>query len=446
MNNGAEDDDVWDEAVIAQIDDELKELDKKEEARIQQARIDNIRRTELHERLFRLQVKRPSQAIKAQVTNFDSSTPNNNAGEVGTLFGLDIGGSLAKLVFFEPNNSPTTLQAISQFINASEHYGTTGKRLSRLSFAYKDGTFHFIQFETRRMVNAIDLMVNNNLHSGMTKLSATGGGAFKFAAMMKEKTNILFEAHGELESMVRGLVFLINHSPSELYLFTGTENLSNRDKMTIVPATIRCEDMYPFIVVNIGSGVSILQVMSPGTFERVSGTALGGGTYLGLCRLLLKCSTFEQALGLAEEGHSSKIDLLVSDIYGGKCEEIGLPPQATAACFGKMVNADMRREDTTDADLARALLTMLSNNIGQIAYLVARERKAKHIIFAGSFLRHNDIAQRTLAYATAFWSQGAISALFLNHEGFCGAVGALLHTIPFGSVETRRERSVSLIT
>jgi pantothenate kinase len=34
---------------------------------------------------------------------------------------------------------------------------------------------------------------------------------------------------------------------------------------------------FPYLVVNIGSGVSILKVTGPGKAERVSGTSLGGG-------------------------------------------------------------------------------------------------------------------------------------------------------------------------
>ena len=40
---------------------------------------------------------------------------------------------------------------------------------------------------------------------------------------------------------------------------------------------------YPFLFVNIGSGVSVLKFKSEGELERVSGTALGGGTFMGLC-------------------------------------------------------------------------------------------------------------------------------------------------------------------
>jgi type II pantothenate kinase len=54
---------------------------------------------------------------------------------------------------------------------------------------------------------------------------------------------------------------------------------------------------YPYLVVNIGSGVSILKVTSPTAFERVSGSSIGGGTYWGLCRLLTKCDKYEDVLG-----------------------------------------------------------------------------------------------------------------------------------------------------
>jgi pantothenate kinase len=77
---------------------------------------------------------------------------------------------------------------------------------------------------------------------------------------------------------------------------------------------------FPYLVVNIGSGVSILKVKAPNDFERVSGSAIGGGTYWGLCRLLLtQCSSYETAMDLAEKGEATQIDMLVGDIYGGGC-------------------------------------------------------------------------------------------------------------------------------
>lgn len=51
---------------------------------------------------------------------------------------------------------------------------------------------------------------------------------------------------------------------------------------------------YPFILVNVGSGVSVLAVRGPNDYKRISGTSLGGGTFLGLCCLLTGCNTFEE--------------------------------------------------------------------------------------------------------------------------------------------------------
>ena len=71
------------------------------------------------------------------------------------------------------------------------------------------------------------------------------------------------------------------------------------------------------MLVNIGSGVSILSVQGPDDYKRVYGTSLGGGTFLGLCCLLTGCNTFEEAMALAAQGDNKKADKLVKDIYGG---------------------------------------------------------------------------------------------------------------------------------
>ncbi len=84
--------------------------------------------------------------------------------------------------------------------------------------------------------------------------------------------------------------------------------------------------------------------------------------------------------------------------------------------------------DPTDA--YRALLILISNNLGHLAYLNALRYQCKHVYFAGNFFRvENTIAMRTLSYAITFWSKGSMEALFLRHEGYCGALGAFLSTL-----------------
>ena len=88
------------------------------------------------------------------------------------------------------------------------------------------------------------------------------------------------------------------------------------------------------------------------------------------------------------------------------------------------------RENPTEGvkheDIASSLLHLITINIGQVAYLTALAQNVSHILFAGNFLRNNMLSAGFLSYSINYWSQGTCKALFLKHEGFFGAVGALL--------------------
>ncbi|CAK9251383.1 unnamed protein product [Sphagnum jensenii] len=99
-----------------------------------------------------------------------------------------------------------------------------------------------------------------------------------------------------------------------------------------------------------------------------------------------------------------------------------------ASSFGKLVMKEDPRAGVKEEDLAVALLMMITNNLGQIAYLNARLHGCSKIFFVGSFLRHNSIGCRRLAFAIDFWSGGEMEALFLTHEGYFGALGTFLQS------------------
>lgn len=186
--------------------------------------------------------------------------------------------------------------------------------------------------------------------------------------------------------------------------------------------------IYPYLVVNIGSGVSILKVEGPGKYERISGSSLGGGTYWGLCRLLTGCKSFDEVLDLAEMGDANVVDMTVGDIYGRGYDKFHLSPSVIASSFGKLATRQDPGEGIKEEDMARALLMMITGNIGQVAYLNAVIHQATHIYFVGNFLRHNKISCRRLAYAIDYWSAGKMEALFLEHEGYFGSLGAFLNS------------------
>jgi type II pantothenate kinase len=233
-----------------------------------------------------------------------------------------------------------------------------------------------------------------------------------------------------------------------------------------IPYDLHAEGaIFPYILVNIGTGISILRVDSPTRFERISGSAIGGGTYFGLCKLCVDDErgslTFAQSFAMAQKGHSNGVNMTVADIYGGDYSAFGLKGDVVAANFGKLgrgahvrvvtrdgksgagagsdVDADVKdgesrgerdrvtmKQSVKRQDVARALLEMISMNAAQLAYLNAVRARVSRIIFAGNYLRQNELAMSAISYAINFWTKGEMKALFLKHEGYFGSMGMFL--------------------
>lgn len=176
----------------------------------------------------------------------------------------------------------------------------------------------------------------------------------------------------------------------------------------------------PHLLVSLGTGTSILCVEGDGRVRRLGGTALGGGTLLGLGQLLLGTSDHEQLAELAARGDRRHVDLLVSDIYQNG--EIPLAGDLTAANFGKV-------ESPQPQDLAQALARLVAENVGLLAgALAAATARATglpgrlDVVFAGSTLRHNRALKDILEFAT---SLAGGRPLFPPDGEFGGALGAL---------------------
>ncbi|GFY65981.1 4'-phosphopantetheine phosphatase [Trichonephila inaurata madagascariensis] len=90
----------------------------------------------------------------------------------------------------------------------------------------------------------------------------------------------------------------------------------------------------------------------------------------------------------------------------------------------------IKKADTTgqfaEVDIARSLLFMISNDIGQIACLYAMMHNLGKVYFGGSFLRAHYLSMHTISFAINYWSKGKVQALFLRHEGYLAAIGAFL--------------------
>lgn len=228
----------------------------------------------------------------------------------------------------------------------------------------------------------------------------------------------------ELESLIRGIAFLQENYPNECYTYIPAID-GNEPQKVCIPMK---QSIYPFLLVNIGSGVSILKVSSENICERVGGCPMGGGTFFGLARLLAGGMSFEETIREASRGNKSNVDMLVKDIYGGDYEQFNLKGSVVASSFGK-IGREYNDTEYTQSDILASILHMITNNIGSLANLHAKAYGIKRIIYSGNFFHHNQTAMYLLSMSMRYWSAGAVKALFLEHEGYCGAVGALLGTL-----------------
>lgn len=168
-----------------------------------------------------------------------------------------------------------------------------------------------------------------------------------------------------------------------------------------------------YLLVSLGTGTSILH-LDRGESRRVGGSALGGGSLLGLGQLLLGVETFDEITALAARGDRRKVDLLVGDIYADD-GPLPLPAELNAASFAKL-------ESREPADVAHALVGLVGENTALLCGQLAGALGARAVVYCGSTLRDNPALAEILTTVTSML--GAPSHL-LEHGAFCGAIGAL---------------------
>lgn len=287
----------------------------------------------------------------------------------------DIGGSLAKVVYF----------------SREDRNAESGGRLT------------FLSFETEKIDDCIEYLrqlqskhVQTNGASKASELSvmATGGGAFKFYDRIKERLGVDVVREDEMECLIRGLDFFISEIPMEIFTYDDTD-LDNAVEYQEAQS-----DIYPYLLVNIGSGVSMIKVSGPSEFQRIGGTSLGGGTLWGLLSLLTGARNFDDMLAMADKGDNSTIDLLVGDIYGEGTgyEKIGLKEKTIASTFGKVLKrkreAERRAEDGSSLNDVDTSSSRNSSHGGT-------QKKAANLVGDGRMFNAEDIS-RSLLYAIRY--------------------------------------------
>ncbi|SCM07660.1 pantothenate kinase, putative [Plasmodium chabaudi adami] len=203
-------------------------------------------------------------------------------------------------------------------------------------------------------------------------------------------TEILLEVYrkDEMQCVINGIYKLFNVKKSIIKY----DNILKAQ----VPIQIK-SPMYPFIVANIGSGISILKSDAHGTFTRIAGTSIGGGTVMGLATLLFGKISFDDLIKLSSKGNANldlKIKHLKNDAINNEC----VKDNTVVSLFGLTNNIlENKKTDKMNQDIARSLILMVSYNIGYLVYLLAKIHSVKRILFSGKYINNNEHIMESIA-------------------------------------------------
>lgn len=171
------------------------------------------------------------------------------------------------------------------------------------------------------------------------------------------------------------------------------------------------------LVVSAGSGTAVIAAQGR-RYRHYTGTAVGGGTMLGLARLLLGTVDPVEIDQLACAGDANAVDLSLADVVTGPIGS--LPATATAVNFGRLAREPV---DASRADMAAALITLIGQVIGLLSIAAAKALKCEHIVVIGH-MTDMDSIRRVISLVSQYYS----TPIDLPpNAGYYTAIGALLH-------------------
>ena len=290
--------------------------------------------------------------------------------------------------------------------------------------ASDNSTFYYLHYSRSNFEQFKSHELFARIEKNEIPVQVTGVTYDTFFTQLSDIFGFKFIKASGVNHTVESLDFMWNNDRSKFYqcemlkghpadgsISTKEEDFCN------VPADI--SSLYPYVLVNIKSGVSIVAARSPTEYEKIGGSCLGISTIWALLRNE-GIESLDQLVEEASHGNSSNVDMTVGDIYGGRYAM--LPEKLTASTFGKLKdNVQCKRED-----LAKSLLFMLIFNLGQIAALNCVNIGITQVIVVGSIFTNNFVA-RLLRFSWDYHSKNTLKLILCENSQFLRSMGVILH-------------------
>ena len=171
----------------------------------------------------------------------------------------DCGGTMTKIVCWLPEDHHIELpQFVTSEKESMSNLHIYPDPILRVT-TNEDGEnkLAFIKFQTQQVPTFIEYAKKEKLNEiygvgNLQTLNVTGGGAFKYKDMLKEELNLEIQPQDEMRSLILGINFLLMCCKENIcFKYENNEKIYQQ-----IPE----DDIFPFIVVNIGSGVSCIKV------------------------------------------------------------------------------------------------------------------------------------------------------------------------------------------
>lgn len=236
---------------------------------------------------------------------------------MSVTIGIDVGGSTTKIVGFRKTESGISLIE-PQFVRANDPITATY------------GAFGKFTDENSLMISDIDKVMMTGVGSSFVKRNLYGLDCCHVP---------------EFNSIGRGGLYL-----------SGLESA---------------------LVVSMGTGTALVHAVRGGEMNYLGGTGVGGGTIMGLSRLMLAAESIEHIVEYAESGNLANVDLRIGD-FTADDNLSALSRDLTASNFGNV--SDIASKE----DVALGILNMVFETVGMVSIFAAHQVGVRDIVLTGN--------------------------------------------------------------
>ena len=276
---------------------------------------------------------------------------------MSVIIGIDVGGSTTKIVGFRLENGERRLVE-PQFVRANDPitatYGAFGKFTDENGISIKE----------------------------IDKIMMTGVGS---SFVKRDLYGLNCERVPEFNAIGRGGLYI-----------SGLDNA---------------------LVVSMGTGTAIVHATSD-DMRYLGGTGVGGGTLMGLSKLLVSAETIGHIEEFAEAGDLANIDLRIKDITSDSRAGV-LSADLTASNFGNV--SDL----ATKEDMALGIMNMVYETIGMMSIFAARSVGVNNIVVTGNLTRL-DFCKEKFDFFNSMHSLYGMNFLMPKCSEFATVIGTAL--------------------